>query len=166
LNGPRAGTARPIILKEVDSRPLEELPQSPADRARSEAIEAVAAHDMNEAVRAYRRLQALDAGHTLPMRVQLDVANQLAQMMEHSEAAAAYEAFLASYPTSPDADQVRLLLGIIYHRYLGDPARAIPHLERAAERLTQHSQRELAGQHLALARQALGPTSPPPDEST
>jgi outer membrane protein assembly factor BamD (BamD/ComL family) len=69
-------------------------------------------------------------------------------------AVAAYEAFLASYPAAADAAQVHLLVGLITARYLGDPRRAIDHLQLALDGLSRPDQRDLAQRELAALRAA------------
>jgi outer membrane protein assembly factor BamD (BamD/ComL family) len=90
----------------------------------------------------------LDPGQVLPRDAQLDVANYYAQCQRHAEAAQAYEAFLAAYRATPDVHQVRLLLGLIYSRYLQQWERAAEHLRAALASLTQSGQRALAESEL------------------
>jgi len=50
--------------------------------------------------------------------------------------AAAYENFLAHYAGYEYIEQFRLMLGIIYSRYLGKPELAFKHLRAAQEKLS------------------------------
>jgi outer membrane protein assembly factor BamD (BamD/ComL family) len=79
----------------------------------------------------------------------LDIANQLASEKRHAEAARAYEQFLAHYGTCEHAEQVMLMLGLLYSRYLAQSEPGIRYLRRAEERLTDPSQRQLCRDELA-----------------
>ncbi|MCG3125983.1 MAG: hypothetical protein CHACPFDD_00811 [Phycisphaerae bacterium] len=147
----RVATARPVQVDQLDSRPLSEIRLSPVERLRAQILERLAERDEAEAVALYTQMMQLDPEQVLPRQAQLEIANQLARLQRHHESVAAYEAFLAAYPTSPDAPQVRLLVGLIYNRYLGLPQRAVEHLRRAAAELSQPAQRALALDELRLA---------------
>jgi len=139
---------RPITVQEVGSRPLEPLQLTPAERLREEAVDRAQARDMANAAELYLELLRIDPNQVLPRDTQLDVANHFAQCQRHTEAAAAYEAFLSAYRSTPDVHQVRLLLGLIYSRYLRQWQRAAEHLQSALENLTQPEQRALAESEL------------------
>ena len=79
----------------------------------------------------------------------LDIANQLASEKRHAEAARAYEQFLAHYGTCEHAEQVMLMLGLLYSRYLAQSEPGIRYLRSAEERLTDPSQRQLCRDELA-----------------
>jgi len=71
----------------------------------------------------------------------LDVANQLASEHRSAEAARAYEQFLTHYGGAYEyAEQVELMVGILYSRYLHEREKAIQHLQKAAERLADPGQ--------------------------
>jgi tetratricopeptide (TPR) repeat protein len=72
------------------------------------------------------------------------VANQLASQQLYAEAAAAYELFLASYKNFEQIEQVELMLGLIYARYLGRYDKAKEYLLRALARLHGDRQVQLA----------------------
>jgi outer membrane protein assembly factor BamD (BamD/ComL family) len=85
----------------------------------------------------------------LPEQGQLDVASQLYAQSAHADAAAAYELLLDRYPTSGKADEVRLILGLLYARHLDQPDRARALIEQARPRLREQSHAQLADQLLA-----------------
>ncbi|MCH7870787.1 MAG: rhomboid family intramembrane serine protease [Planctomycetes bacterium] len=143
--------ARPITAEQLDSQPLHAAPAGPAERLKSEILDRIAEKDLPEAARLYMKLTETSERALLSRQAQLDVANQLASMRRHEQAAAAYELFLSAYPTSSDADQVRLLLGLIYNRHLRRHDQAIKHLQRAKLGLGQESQRLLAESELGVA---------------
>jgi hypothetical protein len=55
---------------------------------------------------------------------------------------------LSAYRSTPDVHQVRLLLGLIYSRYLRQWQRAAEHLQAALGNLTHPEQRALAESEL------------------
>jgi membrane associated rhomboid family serine protease len=139
---------RPVQVQEVGSRPLEPLQLTPVERLREEAVDRAQARDVASAAELYVELLRVDPSQVLPRDAQLDVANYFAQCQRHVEAAQAYEAFLSAYRSTPDVHQVRLLLGLIYSRYLQQWERAAEHLHAALASLTQSGQRALAESEL------------------
>ena len=154
FGGGGAGGARPIVMEQVESRPLNEIEMSPAERLREDILNLIEEGDMREAARLYERLHAQEPRMILPRMQQVLLANHLAQQRDHGLAVAAYEAFLAAYPGAPEVPQVQLFVGLLYRRYLNQPARAIECLRAAAESLTQEPQRRLALEELAAAEGA------------
>ena len=69
-------------------------------------------------------------------------ANQLASEQRYPQAAEAYETFLKAYPKYEQTDQLELMLGLIYARYLNQFPRAHQCLVRALAKL--HGEREIA----------------------
>jgi membrane associated rhomboid family serine protease len=117
---------------------------------RSAISEALAAHDPPRAAELYVQLKQIDPQQVLARQAQLDVANQLAAQQLYPQAAEAYELFLRHYPKFEQIEQVELMLGLIYARYLGQYDRAKECLLKATARL--HGERELAMAHAELAR--------------
>jgi hypothetical protein len=79
----------------------------------------------------------------------LDIANQLMSEHRAAEAARAYEQFLTHYSTTYEySEQVELMLGILYSRYLHDPPKAVEHLQKAAPRLTDPGQVQMCREEL------------------
>jgi len=115
---------------------------------RASISNAVAQRDLAGAADLYVQLLAIDGGQTLPRQQQYDVANQLMSDSRHDHAARAYELFLTAYRQDPQRDQVELILGLIYARYLGRKQRAREVLQAALPRLTDADQRQLAQQLL------------------
>lgn len=146
---PTAVLARPVVMQEIGSRPLEQVPLTPIERLREDVATALGNRDTNAAVAAYLRLLELDERQTLARPQQLEIANYLAQAERYREAAGAYEAFLSAYPGSSDAGPVLLFLGLLYSRYLGETETATERLQRALGVLQSAPQRALAEQELA-----------------
>jgi membrane associated rhomboid family serine protease len=119
---------------------------------RAEVNRLAAAGELRGAARRYQELLARSPGgpeSVLPEPRQLDVATQLYADGADADAATAYERLLAAYPSSPKADEVRLILGLIYARKLGRPQRARELIEQARGRLRDDSQTALADRLLA-----------------
>lgn len=91
----------------------------------------------------------LDNQQILPRQHLLDIANQLASDNKHAESAQAYEQFLAHYSNYEYAEQVELMLGIQYCRYLNQPEPAAKYLRAAAEKLSDPGQLKLCNDELA-----------------
>ena len=108
---------------------------------RAEISESIAHHDLPRAAELYLKLRQLDPQQVLSRQAQLDVANQLNAEQLYAEAAEAYEGFLRTYPKFEQIEQVELMLGIIYARYLQQYDRAKEYLVKAIARL--HGEREL-----------------------
>jgi outer membrane protein assembly factor BamD (BamD/ComL family) len=85
----------------------------------------------------------------MPPKIQIDLANQLYADGKPAAAAAAYEAYLAIYPTQEGADQIRLLLGVIYTHAHPHPTRAKELLTTVLPRLRDPAQKQMAESDLA-----------------
>lgn len=156
--GPRP--ARPIVVEEVESRPLEALKLTPTEQLRQDILDRLSEHDLDEAVRLYQQLLEVDSGHVLPRASQLEIANHLAHSRQYDAAVRAYDGFLGAYPAASDAAQVRLYAGLICRRYLHDSPRAVGHLRAALAGLTLESQRELASREIAAAQADISGPAP------
>lgn len=148
---PQTQVRRPIETADLGSEPIHPLPLTELERVREEIIDHLEVGRGDAARMAYHRLLELDHDQVLPRRQQLEIANVMNQAQDHAAAAVAYEGYLQAYPGSPDGPQVRLLVGLIYNRYLDSPTRAMAHLSKALQGLTVPSQRELAEQELRAA---------------
>jgi len=139
-------------------------PPKPPDAAtqrlmdmRSRISQSAAAHDLPEAADLYGQLIALDSNQVMARGVQLDLANFLASQQRYPEAAAAYEQFLRFYPNYDQIEQVDLMLGVIYSRYLNKPLRAKECLLRAIARLHFSREIDLAKAELAHVEATMPP---------
>jgi membrane associated rhomboid family serine protease len=117
---------------------------------RDQIAAAIDGDDLAAAAAMYVKLRKIDPKQILSRTALLDVANQLAHQQEHARAAEAYEQFLGAYPNYEQVEQVQLMLGLIYGRYLGRPDRAREHLNRALARL--HREREVGMARAELSR--------------
>jgi membrane associated rhomboid family serine protease len=114
-------------------------------------------HQLEEAAKLYLELRAIDPNQVLARQGQLDVANTLYTQAKYAAAADAYELFLRQYYKADEVEQVQLMLGILYARYLNDAERARPHLSAAAEKLQSSKEGDLARAELARLGGALSP---------
>ena len=101
------------------------------------------------ATEAYIELMEQDSEQILPGKQLLDIANQLAGDNKHTEAARAYEQFLSHYSSYEYAEQVELMLGVIYSRYLNQPELAAKHLQIAEKKLIDPGQLKMCRDELA-----------------
>lgn len=122
---------------------------------RAQISEAIAHRQIALATEHYRQLRVLDNSQVLSRNAQLDIANHFAEQGDFPQAAEAYELFLQAYPTAPEHAHIQLLTGVIYRRYLGDSAKALPMIEGALPRLTTPRDLELAQAELAILKPAL-----------
>jgi len=143
------------LRRRVESR---EVPQERPDAERGAKIEQVRhaiadrieQRNLPTAADLYHELMRLDPAQVLPRQHLLDIANQLASDHRWADAARAYEQFLAQYGTTYEySEQVELMLGILYARYLADREQAIRHLQKAAERLVDPGQMKMCRDELA-----------------
>ncbi|MFN0137550.1 MAG: rhomboid family intramembrane serine protease [Phycisphaerae bacterium] len=154
MSFPEVGRARPVAVEEIESRPLDAA-VSPAMRLREDVVDRLYDNDVNEAMRLYEQMIAIDATLVLPRDHQRNIANQLARAQKAALAVVAYEGCLRQYAGAPDAGQIQLLLGMLCRRQLQDFARAAVHLRAAASNLHLDSHRELALDELARAEASI-----------
>jgi membrane associated rhomboid family serine protease len=114
---------------------------------RSRVSEALRTGNPGHAAAEYRALLADYPDQVMSQQQQLDLANQLMSEGAYQEAAQAYELFLRHFPSYAHIQQVRLILGLIYARYLGQTDRARELLSEAEGKLSDDEQ--------ALARQVM-----------
>ncbi|HWP40128.1 MAG TPA: rhomboid family intramembrane serine protease [Tepidisphaeraceae bacterium] len=116
---------------------------------RAQISQAIAQHQLAEAARLFLELRQIDPQQVLSRQNQLDVANQLFAQDSHAAAADAYEGFLRFYPKYEQIEQIQLMLGLLYARYLNRPDKAREHLHAALQRLSNPGQIELAQAELS-----------------
>jgi tetratricopeptide (TPR) repeat protein len=116
-------------------------------RLRLTVSEALRRHDLPAAAAAYAQVIELDPDQAWSASQQRDLANQLMSERRHEQAARAYELLLHQHPRAPGAEEVQLVLGLLYTRYL-------QRLQRARE-LLQATRPQLVGADRELAEQLL-----------
>jgi len=147
---PFAGEVRTkkITVREVKSA-SQQQDEEKIKELRNEISSRIAQRSLASAAQVYLDLMQLDSEQILPRQHLLDIANQLASDNRSAEAARAYEQFLTHYSNYEYAEQVELMLGILYSRYLDKPQLAVKHLQAAAEKLSDPSQLKMCRDELA-----------------
>lgn len=148
--------ARPVTVDGVTIRPAQDAALDQVTDLRMQIAEALSRNDRDNAAELYEKLLEIDSRQVLGRSQQLDVANQLYTLNKLPQAAAAYEKYLSTYPTSPESDHVKLLLGIIYARDLQQYEVAEGHLRQSLDRLSDDRRREQARHWLDVVSRALG----------
>jgi len=116
---------------------------------RSEITDAIYQADLSAAACKYLQLMAMDGNQVLPQQQQLDIANKLMHTGQHTEAAHAYEVFLNHYQRYAFIEQVELMLGLLYSRYLDRKDLARTHLQKALEKLSDPGQKQMCQDELS-----------------
>ncbi len=148
--------ARPVSLQDVRIGGGPPAPRDQVAELRMKVAEALALNDRDAAAGFYEKLLELDPRQVLPKGSQLDVANQLYRLQKLPQAAAAYEKLLSAYPTSPEANEIRLLLGIIYARDLRQYEVAEGHLRQSLAHFSDEKRQEQARHWLNVVAEGLG----------
>ncbi|HSV16126.1 MAG TPA: hypothetical protein VLI90_17830, partial [Tepidisphaeraceae bacterium] len=123
---------------------------------RGQIGDALTNRDNAAAAKLYLQLKAVDPAQVLSRQGQLDVATQLHHEGLYEQAAEAYESLLKTYPTVERSEQVELMVGLIYARYLNKFEQAKHHLSKAVARLHGGRELELAQEELSRVELQLG----------
>jgi outer membrane protein assembly factor BamD (BamD/ComL family) len=119
---------------------FDQLEKSEIANLREKVSDALCRKNTPEAAKLYKLLLDADPKQTMPRQNQLDLANALMSDSQWDWAARAYENYLAQYGQSEYVEQVQLMLGLLYTRYVPKLGRAEELLRRAREKLTQPGQ--------------------------
>ncbi|MBN1124955.1 MAG: rhomboid family intramembrane serine protease [Sedimentisphaerales bacterium] len=122
-------------------------------RIRGEIVNLINDRNLTSAAEKYVDLTELDPSQVLPQQYQLDIANQLMSTSRWAESAHAYEAFLNQYPRYSHIEQIHLMLGILYCRYLDKPDEANKYLKLARTELTDPGQIRMCQEELDRLKQ-------------
>lgn len=141
-------TVKPVVSAEVVKTAAEQQKEQQIYSLRGEITNRLAQRNLPAAATLYLDLMVLDNQQILPRQQLLDIANQLAGENNHAEAVRAYEQFLAHYSSYEHAEQVELMLGILYSRYLHRAEPAIRHLEAAVRKLSDPGQLKMCRDEL------------------
>jgi membrane associated rhomboid family serine protease len=140
---------RQVKATEVKKTPLQQQTRKKTTQLRNEFSRRIQERNLPAAAKVYLELMNHDREQVLPRQQLLDIANQLAGENRHAESAQAYEQFLTHYSNYEYAEQVQLMLGLLYSRYLGQIEPAIKHLQAAAKNLTDPDQLKMCQDELA-----------------
>jgi len=144
----QTGTKR-IKVKEVIKSAAEQQKDEESSKLRNEISARINERNLPDAANIYLELMRHDGEQILQRQQLLDIANQLAGENKHAESARAYEQFLTHYSNYEYAEQVELMLGIIYARYLNQPEPAIKHLQVAVKKLSDPGQLKMCQDEIA-----------------
>jgi membrane associated rhomboid family serine protease len=142
-------TDKQIKVKEVKKTAAQQQREERIKHLRNEIASRMLQHNLPAVAEAYLELIELDNEQILPRQHLLDIANQLASESKHAESAQAYEKFLTHYSNYEYVEQVELMVGILYSRYLHKPELAIKHLQTAAQKLSDRGQVKMCNDELA-----------------
>ncbi len=127
----------------------EQAEEQAARKARDVIRAKIRGDDAPGAAQEFKRFSSAGGDPRLGRDDLLLVANELFRLEERRASAAAYESFVTRFASDPETPGARLMLGLMYARYLDAPEEARAHLESAKGRLSDGSQRELAESLLA-----------------
>ena len=144
---PYSGTKRKPVSAKVTTK-LTHQEQEILD-LRSQISRAMSNRAPAQAAAIYLKLIEMDSSQVLPRQLQLDIANQLMSDGKWEPSATAYERFLAQYSGYEYAEQVHLMLGLLYGRYLNRPAEAMEQLNLAQKQLSDPGQIKMCRQEMA-----------------
>jgi len=140
--------AKPIKVKEVKT-PAEKQKDEKTEELRNEISRRMLERNLAGAVELYLELMVLDSRQILPRQQLLDIANRLAGDNKPAQAAQAYEQFLAHYSNYEYAEEVQLMLGLLYSRYLSQAEPALKYLRAAAANLSDPGQLKMCRDEIA-----------------
>ena len=142
----------PAARKSVSSQVQDAVESDPQQQQimalRGQIGDAMNNHHAAQAASLYLDLLNLDSTQVLPRQLQLDVANQLMAEGKWQPSAEAYHKFLARYSNYEFAEQVHLMLGLLYSRYLNQPEQAWEYLNKAKDSLRDAGQKKMCQQEI------------------
>jgi membrane associated rhomboid family serine protease len=141
-------TAKPIKAREIKKNPAQEAQDNRIMELRSQIAGSIEQGNLALASQIYLQLMEVDSQQVLPKQYLLDIANQLMAEGRYADSAQAYEQFLTHYSNYEYVEQVQLMLGILYCRYLDKNGPAIKYLTAAREKLTDPGQRKMCEDEL------------------
>ncbi|MHC4271093.1 MAG: rhomboid family intramembrane serine protease [Planctomycetota bacterium] len=140
--------AKKVKAKEVKRTPLQEPQLERIQQFRTEIAQWIEQRNLPAAALAYLEMTKIDDSQVISRQYLLDIANQLASDNRHADAAKAYEKFLAHYKNYEHSEQVQLMLGIIYSRYLHNQELAVENLKEARKKLKNYDQIQMCDEEL------------------
>jgi len=137
------GETKRVESKEPKNSEFSRREEPRIRQLRAQIADYIYRHNLHEAAEAYLELMNLDDEQIIPRQHLLDIANQLASESRHEQAAQTYEKFLIHYGNYEYIEQVELMLGLIYSRYLNKPDLAVRHLISAERKLVDPGQLQM-----------------------
>ncbi len=155
--------ARPVEF-DPKMRAAEDAKLDEIANLRESVSDAIEAGDISGGAAKYLELWEKSEGQCMSERHQLVLARHFYGLKEFERAASAFDRYVACYTNSVEADNVRLLLGIIYARDLKDYEAADKHLSAMVIVMRDDKRKSQCLEWLRDVRTALG--RPAPDLST
>jgi len=140
--------AKQVKVKEVKKTAAQQEKEGKITNIRSEISSRMAQRNFAAAAELYLQLNELDSDQLLSRQYLLDVANQLATEARYEDTAQAYEKFIRHYGNYEYIEQVELMLGLIYSRYLQQTEAAVHYLKEAEKKLTDPGQLKMCRDEL------------------
>ncbi len=137
-----------IKAKEIKKTPAQQAQENTIMELRNRIAGSIEQDNLATASQIYLELMKIDNQQVLPRQHLLDIANQLMSDRRYADSAIAYEQFLTHYGNYEYVEQVQLMLGILYSRYLKQRDSAIKYLTAASEKLIDPGQREMCRNEL------------------
>lgn len=142
-----------VVPKAVAANATSPSPDEPQRQQiallRGQVLRSYTEQDLPQAGRFYAQLLDIAPAQVFSQQQQLDLANQLMNDATHDAAARAYELYLNTFTDSSQRQQVQLLLGLIYTRYVQRHQRARELLTMVKRQTTDESQKQLIATLLA-----------------
>ena len=132
-----------IHVRQVKKTPAQQAREEEISRMRSEIAERITQGNLSAAAEVYLKLMKIDDEQRLARQNLLDIANQLMTMGRYEESAAAYEKFLKYYRGYQHNEQIQLMLGVLYSRYLKKDDQALKYLGEARTKLSDPGQLQM-----------------------
>jgi len=148
----RVGSARRWVKSKTVATHTPQSPEAMEMTLRKQIAEDHARGDFASAAQGYLQILQINPDSVLPLNQQLDVANYLMSACQYLQAARAYEQFEKYYKDYQYIGDVRLMLGLIYSRYLHQDERAEMYLSRAIPDLMDQDKIDLARRELEQVR--------------
>ena len=144
----RGSIGRKTVSSRVKEAPSVSQEQQQIMDLRGRISGAMNARNPSQATAEYLQLMEVAPSQILPRQLQLDIANQLMAEGKWQPSADAYQKFLVQYENYEHAEQVHLMLGLLYSRYLDHPTEAIEHLNQAKGKLSDPNQKTMCQQEI------------------
>lgn len=144
----KGNLGRKAVSSRVENAPAISPQQQQIIDFRSRISGAMNSRNASQAAALYLELLDIDPWQTLPRQLQLDIANQLMAEGQWQPSADAYQKFLAQYSDYEHAEQVYLMLGLLYSRYLNRPQEAAEYLSKAKNKLSDPNQKTMCRQEI------------------
>jgi membrane associated rhomboid family serine protease len=144
----KGNLGRKPVSSRVEDSPAVSPQQQQIMDLRSRTSGAMNNRNPSGAAAEYLKLLEIDSSQTLPRQLQLDIANQLMAEGKWQASANAYQKFLAKYSSYEHAEQVHLMLGLLYSRYLNRPQEAMEYLNKAKDKLSDPNQKAMCQQEI------------------